>query len=85
MAAACLAFTAGVIAPSVFATGTPPVLQMASMPYRAALIGLIVVALVLRRDAYTGLALPQSRLFGSQASPQWPMFGSQASPKESDT
>jgi hypothetical protein len=64
------AWTVGVIAPSLFGAWTPPVLEPASMPYWAALAGLTAIALVLRRDAYTGLASPQSRLFGSQASPR---------------
>jgi hypothetical protein len=48
-------WTAGVITPSVLAARTPLLLQPASLPYWAALVAMIVVALVARRDAYTGL------------------------------
>jgi hypothetical protein len=50
-----LAWTAGVITPSVLAARTPLLLEPASLPYWAGLIAVIAVALVLRRDAYTGL------------------------------
>jgi hypothetical protein len=50
-----LAWTAGVITPSVLAARTPLLLQPASLPYWAGVIAVIAVALVLRRDAYTGL------------------------------
>ena len=50
-----LAWTAGVIAPSMLATRTPLLLETASLPYWAGLIAVIAVALVLRRNAYTGL------------------------------
>jgi hypothetical protein len=63
--ALALAWTAGVITPSVLAARTPVLLELASLPYWAGLIAVIAVALVLRRDAYTGIA----PLIGSQASP----------------
>jgi hypothetical protein len=50
-----LAWTAGVIAPSVFADRTPLVLEPASLPVWAGLIVVVTIALVLRRDAYKGL------------------------------
>jgi hypothetical protein len=50
-----LAWTAGVIAPSVLAARTPLLLEPASLPYWAGLIAVFAVALVLRRDAYKGL------------------------------
>jgi hypothetical protein len=50
-----LAWTVGVIAPSVRSTRTPLLLETASLPYWAGLIAVIAVALVLRRNAYTGL------------------------------
>jgi len=53
--ALALAWTAGVITPSVLAARTPLLLEPASLPYWAGLIAVIAVALVLRRDAYTGL------------------------------
>ena len=54
-AALALLWTAGVITPSVLAARTPVLLEPASLPYWAGLIAVIAVALVLRRDAYTGL------------------------------
>ncbi len=54
-AALALAWTAGVIAPSVLAARTSVLLEPASLPYWAGLFAVIAVALVLRRDAYTGL------------------------------
>ena len=53
--ALALAWTAGVITPSILAARTPVLLEPASLPYWAGLIAVIAVALVLRRDAYTGL------------------------------
>jgi hypothetical protein len=53
--ALALAWTAGVISPSVLAARTPLLLEPASLPYWVGLIAVIAVALVLRRDAYTGL------------------------------
>ncbi len=53
--ALALAWTAGVITPSILAARTPLLLEPASLPYWAGLIAVIAVALVLRRDAYTGL------------------------------
>lgn len=53
--ALALAWTAGVIAPSVLAARIPPLLEPVSLPYWAGLIAVIAVVLVLRRDAYTGL------------------------------
>lgn len=50
-----LAWTAGVITPSVLAGRTPILLQSPSLPYWAGLIAIVAIALVLRRDAYTGL------------------------------
>jgi hypothetical protein len=50
-----LAWTAGVITPSVLTARTPLVLEPASLPYWAGLIVVMAVALVLRRDAYAGL------------------------------
>ena len=50
-----LAWTVGVIAPSVLAARTPLMLEPASLPYWAGLLAVVAVALVLRRDAYTGL------------------------------
>ena len=49
-----LAWTAGVITPSVLTARTPLLLEPASLPYWAGLICMIAAALVLRRDAYTG-------------------------------
>jgi hypothetical protein len=54
-AALALVWTAGVITPSVLAARTPVLLEPASLPYWAGLIAVIAVALVLRRDMYTGL------------------------------
>jgi hypothetical protein len=53
--ALALGWTAGVITPSVLAARTPLLLEPASLPYWAGLTVLIAVALLLRRDAYTGL------------------------------
>ena len=53
--ALALVWTAGVIAPSVLAARTPLMLEPAGLPYWAGLLAVIAVALVLRRDAYTGL------------------------------
>lgn len=53
--ALALAWTAGVITPSLLAARTPLLLEPESLPYWAGLIAVIAVALVLRRDAYTGL------------------------------
>ncbi len=50
-----LAWTAAVITPSLLAARTPPLLEPASVPYWGGLVAMIAVALVLRRDAYTGL------------------------------
>jgi hypothetical protein len=50
-----LAWTAGVVAPSVVAARAPLLLEASSLPYWAALIVVISLALALRRDAYTGL------------------------------
>jgi hypothetical protein len=50
-----LAWTGGVIAPSVRSARTPLLLEATSLPYWAGLIAVIAVALVLRRNAYTGL------------------------------
>lgn len=50
-----LAWTAGVITPSVLVTRPPLLLEPASLPYWAGLIVIIAIALVLRRDAYKGL------------------------------
>jgi hypothetical protein len=49
-----LAWTAGVITPSVLAARTPLLLEPASLPYWAGLIVVLAVALAARRDAYTG-------------------------------
>ncbi len=54
-AALALAWTAGVITPSVLAARTSVLLEPASLPYWAGLIAVMAVALVLRRNAYTGL------------------------------
>ncbi len=62
--ALALAWTAGVIAPSVLNARSPLILEPSSLPYWAGLIAVIAVALVLRRDAYTAIATS----FGSQAS-----------------
>jgi hypothetical protein len=53
--ALALAWTVGVITPSLLAARTPVLLEPASLPYWAGLIAVIAVALALRRDAYTGL------------------------------
>ncbi|HET8642427.1 MAG TPA: zf-HC2 domain-containing protein [Pseudonocardiaceae bacterium] len=53
--ALALVWTAGVIAPSVLAARAPLILEPVSLPYWAGLLAVIAVALVLRRDAYTGL------------------------------
>ena len=50
-----VAWTAAVIAPSLLALRVPLLLQPVSLPYWAGLIAMIAVALLLRRDAYTGL------------------------------
>jgi hypothetical protein len=50
-----LAWAAGVITPSMLTARTPLLLEPASLPYWAGLIAVTAVALVLRRDAYTGL------------------------------
>jgi hypothetical protein len=50
-----LAWTAGVVAPSVLSARTPVVLEPASLPYWIGLIAVIAVALLLRRDAYNAL------------------------------
>jgi hypothetical protein len=59
-----LVWTAGVIAPSVLrgltspgllAAQTPWLLRPAILPYWAGLVVVIAVALVVRRDAYTGM------------------------------
>ena len=50
-----LAWTAGVIGPSLLTARTPLLLEAVSLPYWAALTAVITVALMLRRDAYTGL------------------------------
>jgi hypothetical protein len=50
-----LAWTAGVIAPSLLAARTPLLLEPASLPYWSGFTVLIGLALLLRRDAYTGL------------------------------
>ncbi|HEY3261232.1 MAG TPA: zf-HC2 domain-containing protein, partial [Pseudonocardiaceae bacterium] len=52
--ALALAWTGGVIAPSVLAARTPVLLEPASLPYWAGLIVVIAVALGWRRGAYTG-------------------------------
>jgi len=49
-----LAWTAGVITPSVLAARTPLLLEPASLPYWAGLVVVLAVALAARRDAYTG-------------------------------
>ncbi|GIH05484.1 membrane protein [Rhizocola hellebori] len=54
-AALGLAWTAAVITPSLLTLRVPLLLQPVSLPYWAALIAMIAVALVVRRDAYTGL------------------------------
>ena len=54
-AALALMWTAGVITPSVLTARTSMLLEPASIPYWAGLVAVIAVALVLRRDAYTGL------------------------------
>jgi hypothetical protein len=53
--ALALAWTAGVIAPSVLTTRTPVLLESVSLPYWAGLTAVIAVALVSRRGAYLGL------------------------------
>jgi len=53
--ALALAWTAGVITPSVLFARSSLLLEPASLPYWAGLIAVIAVALVLRRDAYTGI------------------------------
>lgn len=50
-----IVWTVGVITPSVLTARAPLVLEPASLPYWAGLIGVIAVALALRRDAYKGL------------------------------
>lgn len=57
--ALALAWTAGVITPSMLAARTPLLLEPASLPYWAGVIVVIAVALVLRRDAYAGLRSEQ--------------------------
>jgi hypothetical protein len=54
-AALALAWTAGVITPSVLAARTPMLLEPVGLPYWAGLIAVIAVTLMLRRNAYTGL------------------------------
>lgn len=56
-AAAVLAFawTAGIITPSVLAARVPLLLEPASLPYWAGIVVVAAVALLLRRDTYTGL------------------------------
>jgi hypothetical protein len=53
--ALALAWTAGVITPSVLTARIPVLLEPASLPYWSGLITVIAIVLVLRRDAYTGL------------------------------
>jgi hypothetical protein len=50
-----VAWTAGVITPSVVAERTPLLLEPVTLPYWAGVVAMISVALLLRRDAYTGL------------------------------
>lgn len=50
-----LGWTVGVITPSVLTARAPVVLEPAGLPYWAGLIGVIAVALALRRDAYKDL------------------------------
>jgi hypothetical protein len=50
-----LIWTAGVIAPSLMTASLPALLEPASLPYWGALVALMALALVLRRDAYRGL------------------------------
>jgi hypothetical protein len=50
-----LAWTAGVITPSVLAERAPLLLEPATLPYWAGVIVMIAVVLLLRRDAYTAL------------------------------
>ena len=54
-AALAIVWTVGVITPSVLTARAPVVLEPASLPYWAGLIGVIAVALALRRDAYKEL------------------------------
>ncbi|GAA0965054.1 hypothetical protein GCM10009555_003630 [Acrocarpospora macrocephala] len=50
-----LAWTSGVIAPTVLTARPPLLLEPATLPYWAGLVGVGAVVLVLRRDSYTGL------------------------------
>jgi hypothetical protein len=50
-----LAWTAGVIAPSVLTARISLLLEPASLPYWAGLAAITAIALMLRRDMYTGL------------------------------
>ena len=50
-----LLWTAVVIVPSLVTLRIPVLLESVSLPYWAGLIAVIAVALVVRRDAYTGL------------------------------
>ena len=54
-AALAIVWTVGVITPSVLTARAPWVLEPTSLPYWAGLIGVIAVALALRRDAYKEL------------------------------
>lgn len=49
-----LAWTAGVVTPSLLSARIPLLLEPVSLPYWAGLVAVIAVALVARRDAYTG-------------------------------
>ena len=48
-----LAWTAGVITPSLLSARIPLLLEPVSLPYWAGLVAVIAVALAARRDAYT--------------------------------